>query len=203
MLQSHVLLALMEEFSQSQMNNLPSNAAGNILDLVFTNSPETLSPITEYSNVFKTDHTLLQCTLLFSHVFSGQLKRYVYNFKSADWSALKCMLTVEDLNNCTSNAGNVDEAWKYWLSFVKGALYKCVPKIVIRDSTSPPRIDKEVRGMYILKIKAWRKAKQSNKHSHWTSFRILRNNYLNTIITKYSRFIRGLSDSIRQDPKRY
>ena len=47
MLQSHVLLSLMEEFGQSQMNHLPSNAAGNVLDLVFTNSPETMSPICE------------------------------------------------------------------------------------------------------------------------------------------------------------
>ena len=130
-------------------------------------------------------------------MFSRKLKRLVYTFKSTDWSALKSILTVEDLNNCISNAGNVDETWKYWLSFVKGALDKSVSKI-IRDSTSLPWIDKEVRGMSRLKIKAWRKATQSNMPSHWASFRILRNNYINTIITKHSR----LSDSIRQNPKR-
>ena len=41
--------------------------------------------------------------------------------------------------------------------------------------------------MYRLKIKAWGKAKQSNKPSHWASFRILRNNYINTIRSKHSR----------------
>ena len=45
-------------------------------------------------------------------------------------------------------------------------LDKCVPKIVIRNSTSPPWIDEEVSGMYRLKIKAWGKAKQSNNNNN-------------------------------------
>ena len=46
----------MSEYGHTQINDVISNSAGNILDLIFTNITEMISPIFEFPCIFPTDH---------------------------------------------------------------------------------------------------------------------------------------------------
>ena len=47
------------QFSFQQLNAVPSNAKGNMLDLVFTNAPELFSSINEYPADITSAHKAL------------------------------------------------------------------------------------------------------------------------------------------------
>ena len=56
----------MSEFGYTQINDVISNSAGNILDLIFTNITEMISLISEFPCIFPTDHAVLNFSLFMS-----------------------------------------------------------------------------------------------------------------------------------------
>ena len=73
----------MLEFGHTQINDVISNSAGNILDLVFTNITEMISPISEFPCIFPTDHAVLNFSLFMSKPRNKIKERLVYNYKHA------------------------------------------------------------------------------------------------------------------------
>ncbi len=54
------LCQFLNDVHLQQVNDIPSNVHGNMLDLVFSTAPEKLSPVEEYPGEFDTDHTVLK-----------------------------------------------------------------------------------------------------------------------------------------------
>ena len=54
---------IMSEFGHSQINDVISNSAGNILDLIFANIPEMISTVSEFLCIFPTDHAGLKFSI--------------------------------------------------------------------------------------------------------------------------------------------
>ena len=50
---------VINQFSFQQLNTVPSNVKGNMLDLVFTNAPKLFSSINEYPVDISSDHKAL------------------------------------------------------------------------------------------------------------------------------------------------
>ena len=57
----------------------------NILDIVFTNITEILSPILEFPCIFPTDHAVLNFSLFMSKPHNKIKERLLYNYKCAQW----------------------------------------------------------------------------------------------------------------------
>ena len=51
---------IMLEFGHTQINDVISNLAGNIFDLVFTNTTEIILHISEFLCIFPNDHAVLK-----------------------------------------------------------------------------------------------------------------------------------------------
>ena len=73
----HPFYTMLDEFGQMQLNKVASNKSANLLDLIFTNAPESITDIIEYPSVFKTDHTSLRFGLLHWYPIRSKLRRSI------------------------------------------------------------------------------------------------------------------------------
>ena len=63
----NLLRNTMSEFGHTQINDVISNSAGNILNLVFTNITEMISPISEFPCIFPMMYTRVQALFKVRH----------------------------------------------------------------------------------------------------------------------------------------
>ena len=104
----------MLEFGHTQINDVISNSAGNILDLVFTNITELISPISEFPCIFSTDHDVLNFSLFMPKPLNKIKERLVYNYKHSQWDVLRSKIANADLCAMIGNTTDVNEAWDEW-----------------------------------------------------------------------------------------
>ncbi|KAI8499866.1 hypothetical protein Bbelb_221830 [Branchiostoma belcheri] len=176
---------------------------GNLLDLVFSNFPESLSAINEVPTVFDTDHAILEFMIKCKSQPKRGISRKVFNFKAADWEGLRSDQSLSDLEEEMGKHSDIDSAWQTWRSTVQAAMVKYIPSRQLKNSSTPPWVDSEVRHVRHKKYTAWKKAKRTDKPVHWAKFRKLRNKLKNILSSKYRNFLDGLSSSLQESPKRF
>ena len=79
----------------------------------------------------------------------------------------------------------------------------CIPQVKIKNSSTPPWIDGDVRHIYNCKRTAWAAARNNNNTHLWSKFNRLRNQMKNTISDKKRRFMIGMSENIKSNAKRF
>lgn len=194
---------VVNEFSLVQINTVPSNAIGNLLDLVFTSIPDKCSEVTHYDAEFDTDHTVLYFSVALRFAHRSSLNRTVFDYKLADWSKLQADLLNVGLSELINESFDIDFIWSIWLTTVENAIDACIPQRVIKDGNAPAWIDGEVRHLRNVKHSAWVKAKKTNNPAHWSTFRLIRNKLRACIRSKYDSFVRNLGESIVRNSKRF
>ena len=85
---------------------------------------------------------------------------------------------------------------------VNKAISQCVPKVVIKNSTAPAWIDRDVRHLNNKKKTAWRKAKNSDLPADWAKYRKLRNETQSVMSVKYSAYLDSLTNNLGTNTKR-
>ena len=93
---------MITENSLFQMNNVISNKHGSLLDLVLTTEPNLVDEPVECPIDFDTDHSILTFNLNLSGCNKREIPRVVYNFKQADFSALRPLITNSNRSLNTS-----------------------------------------------------------------------------------------------------
>ena len=94
--------------SLDQLNKVPSNSVGNILDLVFTNVCESYSAVTKVDCDFNSDHSILGFSILVKTSSRSGICRTVYNYKRANLEAIRADLCNENLADVVSGANDVN-----------------------------------------------------------------------------------------------
>ena len=89
---------IMSEFGHSQINDVISNSAGNILDLIFANIPEMISTVSKFPCIFPTDHAVLKLSIFIPKTRHNKKERFIYNYKAAQWNELRAKI----VNLCKS-----------------------------------------------------------------------------------------------------
>jgi len=196
-------LDIVESYCLEQINNVPSNKHGNLLDLVFTNACELYSDVCDMEQDFPTDHTVLGFDIAKPVKPIKGPQRTVYNYKRANIQALQNILHDKALENTVITTSDVNTAWCNWSNAVMDAIDKCIPKVTIKNSSQPPWFDSEVRHLINVKNTAWRKAKKKNSKKSWSKFRKLRNKIKKVLTVKYDNYIASLGDLCKENPKRF
>ena len=143
---------MITENSLFQMNNVISNKHGSLLDLVFTTEPNLVDEPVECPIDFDTDHSILTFKLNLSGCNKRKIPRVVYNFKQADFSALRSLITNSNrsLNTSLNHSTHMNEAWSIWSSTVTEHINQCIPRVPVKNSSKHPWMDGEVRHMHNL-----------------------------------------------------
>ena len=147
----------------------------------------TMTPI---QTGLETEHDLLEFDFVARPRRVKKPARSAYNFKSADFENLKLQIMQRSaISNSVSCNSGVDACWS-------------IPKARVRDSNTPPWIDKEVR--HLLKRKeSGRAAKKDNSAFYLEKFRILRKESKALINRKLKEYHTSLGDSLKVNTKRF
>ena len=196
---------MITENSLFQMNNVISNKHGSLLDLVFTTEPNLVDQPVECPIDFDTDHSILTFKLNLSGCNKRKIPRVVYNFKQADFSALRSLITNSNrsLNTSLNHSTHMNEAWSIWSSTVTEHINQCIPRVPVKNSSKHPWMDGEVRHMHNCKHTAWAAAKRTNNVQMWNKFKYLRNKLKLMLRDKRNSFMSDLALSLKNNAKRF
>ena len=114
--------------------------ANNILNLVLSNFPEKFSKIEKCVADFFMDHNILSFSIKYSVQRQPSARRYIYNYKHADFTFIQKQLSEANLDE----SENINSAWQIWLSRVQYIIVKNVPEVYIMSRDYPEWLDREV-----------------------------------------------------------
>ena len=98
--------------SLEQLIEIPTHIKGNVLDIFATDSPQRISNLTVISDIpiCSSDHLPIEFKLTLNALRKKTIKRSIYNFKKANWKAVK-----SDFSNINwyhfLNSDNIENAW--------------------------------------------------------------------------------------------
>ena len=124
--------------SLPQCNTIPSNTAGNILDLLFINDESKVDKVTTVDVDFTTDHTVLSFNIMLKMAEKPDIHREVFNYKKTNVPKLCSLLKKLPRFLPAADVPDIDKAWEMWLQHYNNAVSECVPKVLVRKSNAPP-----------------------------------------------------------------
>ena len=207
---------LTNDFFLQQVNSFPRRL-NNILDLIFTKTPECVSDLScilpSSVDIF-TDHNLLFFDFKVYVTLSSHESRTIFDYNSADWENLYKDLSANFTqsssllgsgSNCSSNSKNVDidVAWQKWSESFINTVSRHIPTKVVKRRGSPPWFDSEIRHLFKRKETARRKAKKSSRPNHWENFRNLRRSLKSLVARKKREFLQSLPNLMKSNPKKF
>ena len=86
-----------------QINFIPSNMHGSLLDLIFTNTSNIHSDMIDLEEDFATDHAVLGFAISTKSPQAKEFKTYIYNFKKANLGALNVRMHYSTLEKAFEN----------------------------------------------------------------------------------------------------
>lgn len=192
-----------------QMTNL-RNKSNNVLDLIFTNSPElTVVTKADFRMIpeHKSDnaHVPIACTIECEPgVIPSSDSGSVFCFRRADYDAIGEHLDRMDMMNILSGCGDdVDEMVTTFYSILHETFDLFVPKATIRSSKKPKWHDKKLNKLKNLRNKEYRKLcadRISSINADESKFIVARNEFENYRRELHAKFIKEQASNLRHNP---
>ena len=131
----------------------------------------------------------------------------VYNFKRMDHDGLLSDLGICNLLGDPKNFGevssNINDAWSFFKSNLLRICKRRIPTVLLKNQNAAPWIDAEVVEASRLKNKAYQKAKETKDVNWLNMFKERRNSIKNLVNRKYKEYLRGISESLSREPKKF
>ena len=130
-----------------QMADGPTHLRGNKLDCVFCNIPELITNVNciNPTNLFPSDHYLIEFDIKLCFQRAKAVRRTIYDFKNANFNAVRQHLLSVPLYSAIVHLSDVDECWEVWKDLFLKTIDQFVPNKTVLDINTPPWIDREVK----------------------------------------------------------
>ena len=169
---------LINDLSHTQLISSPTHTAGNILDLMFTNIPDSIKSIRvlDHCESCLSDHFGISFNIDFSVRRKKRSIKKVYNYSKANWKELNYDLKRIDWNNLI---GSIDthSAWPAFKNILKFFCDKHIPKRNVKSEFQPPWYDSNCDRILRKKEKWRKKYKLSSNISDLNKFRQCRRDF--------------------------
>ncbi|ELU16651.1 hypothetical protein CAPTEDRAFT_189659, partial [Capitella teleta] len=119
-------VCITQSHSLEQINFNPSNAYGNVLDIIFTSDLNLLYDVVALEDVFPSDHKVLYFNVALSLPIVSKHTRNVFNFKWANLTMLQSKLNR--LSECFNEDLDDISVWTSWNDDVLEISKQCIPK---------------------------------------------------------------------------
>lgn len=142
---SQAFLEMFNDQGLVQTIEEPTHHHGNILDVLLTNSPQTLSNVIvgDENSVCKSDHFPINFSILANVRRKRPVKREIYNFKKADWAKLNSELSKIPWHSLLSS-NSIEACWQNFKTSFHNACDSHIPKVIVKDGFKPPWFDSDV-----------------------------------------------------------
>ena len=151
---------------------LQPTRAGNILDLVLSNSADIIQDVQVGEPI--SDHNVVTFNANVYPYRRKHTKKEFYNFKKADWEQLNTLFEIIPWD-CAFLSQDIHVVWRAWLDLFNTAVDKCIPKRTKSKHNRPPWISDEILQLIRKKRIMYRKAKRLNRNDLWSSYKNLNN----------------------------
>ena len=155
---------LMEDNFLRQFIKGPTYIAGNKLDLLLCYFSEVIDHVSTTSpsqNDFPSDHYLVNFFIRLKFKRLRRVQSKTYDYKRADFNDFRNRRQLLPFD--MTHSDDVDLYWSQWKDLFLATVDECVPMKVIRDTNSPPWIDREVKLALPKKYRAFRKYCEKKK----------------------------------------
>ena len=184
-----------------QMIDFPTRN-NNMLDLILTNIPEKISDIHGFDDILNTDHKLVSFVLDFNIPKEPKTKRFVYNFKKANWDALKEVLTNTPWD-MSFVPGDIEASLSNWCDLFVSVVNDHVPKRRVRNVHDHPWLDLELMKLIKKKNKQRITERKTKTPDDLQKFKDLRRETKKLMKRKKKDYANKLRDSLSENPKRF
>lgn len=129
--QSQMFLNFLEEnFLRQHINSATRKASDSILDLVLTSPGTDIEDLSINEGLANSDHSIIQFSVNIQPIHTKRkVKRR--NFKNADWSLFRQLLSSSYIPTQIATSDNVDLAWDQFISTINSALDKVAPYNIV------------------------------------------------------------------------
>ena len=125
------------------------------------------------------------------------MPRKTYDYKRADFDDLRSRLQL--LPSDMSHSDDVDIYWSQWKDLFLATVAECVPMKTIRDTNSPPWIDREVKFALRRKYRALRKYRENKTVELKLKLRSLSNEIKKLVRQKHRDYLLKIEDSLKEN----
>ena len=198
--EEHHFASLIMDLYLFQLVDRPTRKK-NILDLVITNSPSTVSSIDSGPYFAEAGLPSDHYPVVFDIDFSGKLKdsnhKFCFDFKNADFDSLNKELSLLPLSSGVENVKSQEEfneAWNQWCSFVFTAIDTHIPTVSRRSSNKPPWINKDLASAIRKKRTLWKRVKFSQNQQLKEKFRKTRRSIKNWIRRERKMYLQEIAN---------
>ncbi|KAL9962114.1 hypothetical protein ACROYT_G031188 [Oculina patagonica] len=130
---------------------------------------------------------------------SNRVRRKTYDYKRADFDDLRSRLQL--LPSDMSHSDDVDIYWSQWKDLFLATVAECVPMKTIRDTNSPPWIDREVKLALRRKYRALRKYRENKTVERKLKLGSLSNEIKKLVRQKHHDYLLKIEGSLEENPK--
>lgn len=199
-------LELLNDYFLTQMNTAATRG-NNTLDLVITNTPEKIrirEILSPEDGGILTDHAIILFDLLALVPRALKHKRFVYDYRNADFIGLRSYLQqTAVLSNTISEKENINDDWISWKSAFQAAVKQFVPSKKIRGRNSPPWISGEILHAIKKKARIRRQFIRSRTDHLKEKFKRQRSVVKHLLKESRDQFFGSLDRELKNNPKRF
>ena len=132
------------DLSLNQMVNSPTHKSGNKLDILLSNSVDSVQDLSilDPHSLCKSDHFPITFNIKKKFSRKKSPKRTVYNFKRANWAAINQELCSTNWQFLASS--DPDSSWKLLKSCLLNLADRYIPKVRIKSEFQPPWFDSDL-----------------------------------------------------------
>jgi len=146
----------------------------NILDLVFTNSPDSISSVCVVDNLSGTDHDSIEFSICVSLPNLSTCEKTLYNFKKADFCALQVLLSHIPWDQLDLES-NIEDTWTRW----KDLFFMTVDFIIPKSQWKPKKLKHWFTNdtLYLVRVKQhlYQKMKRNNSETNCHKYKAVSN----------------------------
>ena len=200
--------SLCRDLSLTQLISDPTHyteSSRSTIDLIFSSNPDIFYHAGVCDPVLDQDvrfHCPVYGLLKFKKKRDHSFTRLLWSFDRGDYTLLRNK--AREVNWDTIKSDNIDIYALNTVDTILSISRSTIPsrKVTIRPS-DPPWFSSRIRSLIRQRKRAYRKAKRTNTHSDWTSFRQLRNRVVENIRLSKHTHLSSLVEKLNSDSKKH
>lgn len=197
------LINLTLDFNLFQIIKEPTRAL-NILDLVFTNVPDTVVSLSNVDGF--SDHNLIQLTLNIPKPVPGTTKKQIRDYNRANYDEINSELEhfFHEVLLPSFNFRSVNDNWVLYRDKLSKLVDRYVPVVSISNDNSSPWFTQSLRKLRNKKKRSYKRAKHVRTSEAWQAYKDCLKSYCSAIsLAKQKYYSQDLPSLLNSNPKKF
>ena len=179
---------------------LEPTRVSSILDLVFTNKVNGVCDVRVVDNLPGTNHDAVIFTTNFHKPRPLGQKQWTYNFKWADFSRYRELLSKVPWDCCFLR-DSINDCWIKFRNVLLSVADQCIPKTTLCPKKRMHWLSGQTLRMVLKKRRAYKLAKWSGKPHHFQRYRVISNEVRSLTRQDHHHHLNQITSNLHNDQR--